>query len=310
MRSSLGSVAALAAAMLLAFDFWPESWVVQGPAALFAQNKAATVQPAPAKPARSPAPTDHPLSSDVGQDPKIEAALDSTTDFTVEPEPLKDAVEWFASRYQIPVMLDDKALKDAGIHRSAQVRLSIAGLTVRQALTLMLRQLPQPLGFDIQNGVLRITTLEKIREHRIVVVYDCRDLVRLRSIYPAANSGMGQKEMTSQKIMDAAVSGSLDAGSARAEETKPFAGGPPELSAPEIPLIRVIRYAGDVDDWIEDEGTGPSVTELGGLLVVNQNPMVHEQIKRILADLRRMKQAGAFESLENEHHSTRSLYSE
>jgi len=44
--------------------------------------------------------------------------------------------------------------------------------------------------------------------------------------------------------------------------------------------------------------------------VVNQNPIVHEQIKRILADLRRMKQAGAFESIENEHHSQRSLFSE
>ncbi len=297
MRLSLGSVAALAVAISIAFDFWPENRVVQGPAPLFAQNKATTVKPAPAEPTRSPAhtqaelplpppaPTDHPLSSDVGRHPKIEAALDSITEFTVDPQPLKDAVEFIASRYQIPVMFDVKALKDAGIHRSAQVRLAIAGLTVRQALTLMLRQLPQPLGFDIEDGVLWITTLEKIREHRIVVVYDCRDLVRLRSIYPGADS-------------------------ARAEETRPPGGGPPELPQPDIPLIRVIRYAGDVDDWMEQEGTGPSVTELGGLLVVNQNPMVHEQIKRILADLRRMKQAGAFESLKNDDRSARSLFSE
>jgi len=174
----------------------------------------------------------------VGQHPEIEAALDSTTEFTVDPQPLKDAVQFIATRYQIPVLFDDKALKDAGIHLSAQVRLSIAGLTVRQALTIMLRQLPQPLGFDIQDGVLRITTLEKIREHRVVVVYDCRDLVRLRSIYPGADS-------------------------ARAEETKPSGrGGPGKPSQQEIPLIRVIRYAGDVDDWMEEEGAGPSVTEL------------------------------------------------
>jgi len=67
----------------------------------------------------------------------------------------------------------------------------------------------------------------------------------------------------------------------------------------EIPLIRVIKYAGDPEDWEGENGAGPKITEIGGLLVVNQNPIVHEQIKRILADLRRMRKEGAFAAFDN-----------
>src|SRR5580704_1484266 len=45
MRLSLGSVAALAAALLVAFAFWPENRAVQGPPQLFAQNKSKPAQP-------------------------------------------------------------------------------------------------------------------------------------------------------------------------------------------------------------------------------------------------------------------------
>jgi len=83
MRLSLGSVAALAAAMLIAFAFWPENRAVQGPPQVVAQEKGKPTAPAPAKPSRAstrtppqmPAvpliATDHPLSFDVGQYPRI-----------------------------------------------------------------------------------------------------------------------------------------------------------------------------------------------------------------------------------------------
>ena len=66
------------------------------------------------------------------------------------------------------------------------------------------------------------------------------------------------------------------------------------------PLIRVIKYAGGEEAWDESEGGG-QISELGGLLVVNQNANVHEKIKRILADLRRIRKDGAFANLEKEH---------
>ncbi len=299
---------------------------MQGPPRLFAQNKLKSAIRAGKAVARGsshtaegatplPIATDHPLSSDVGQHPKIEAALESTTDFTIDPEPLKDALDWIAQRYQIPVLLDNKTLEDASIDISTEVKLSISGLKLRQALTLLLEEVPQPLGFDIQDGVLRITTIEKIHEHLVVVVYDCRDLIHLRSIYPNAGAGKRSKRGATSQGMMGVGSGTFDTDSTPPEVSRQFGGmgrsAKPAQKAeqraqapcqePEIPLIRVIRYAGSSDDWQEEEGEGPKITEIGGLLVVNQNPIVHEEIKRILADLRRMKKDGAFATRDKDH---------
>jgi hypothetical protein len=170
----------------------------------------------------------------------------------------------------------------------------------------LLGQMPQPLGFDVQDGVLRITTVEAIRQHTYVVVYDCRDLIHLSSIYPgpslqaqtqASQHSEGGAGMFSTQFGAADVSKEGAANSAKPQKKANQSTKSPG-SRSEIPLIRVIRYAGDPEEWNEEEGGGPKVTEIGGLLVVNQNSMVHEQIKRILADLRRMKKEGAFATVE------------
>ena len=186
----------------VSFALWPEVRALEAPAALFAQEAPKQAQPPstqpaiphpPGQPAIKPSTAgttaiEHPLSSDVGQHPKIEAALDSAIDFVFEPQPLKDAVDFVAQRYRMPIIMDAKALEDASIDTSTEVKLNVQGLKLRQALVLLLQQLPQPLGFEIRDGVLWVTTIEKINEHRYVVIYDCRDLIHLRSVYPASLS--------------------------------------------------------------------------------------------------------------------------
>ena len=198
MRLSFGSAVALAAGLLIAFAFWPENRAMRGPALVLAENKQKTAAPVhPSRvPARrsagasttAPSVQEHPLSSDVGQQPPIETAIEEAlaqpTDFNVDPEPLKDAIGFIAQRYQIPILLDRKTLEEASIDASAEVRLPYSGLKLRQALTLLLDQVGQPMGFDIRDGVLWLSTREKIQERHFVVVYDCRDLVNLRPILP------------------------------------------------------------------------------------------------------------------------------
>ena len=223
---------------------------------------------------------------------------------------MKDAIEFISQRYQIPILFDVKTLEDAGVDMTVEVKMPVTSIKLRQILTLLLRQLPQPLGFDIQDGVLQISTVQKINEHRFVVVYDCRDLIHLRPMMPdtsagrttPASSGPGGGGMfqvaptPAEKPKDSDRSDPSKASEKKAEPAKT------SCAEPDSPLIRVIRYAGDADDWQEDEyGSGPKITELGGLIVVKQNPMVHEQIKRILADLRRMKTEGAFATRDKDH---------
>lgn len=333
MRLSLGSVVLLAAAVLVAIAFWPENHAVQGPPHVFADNKpqskSDTKKPMIFPPGRSaPAARDHnaqrakaeahiadehPLSSDVGQHPKIEDALEQKVDFTIEPQPLKDALDFIAQRYQIPILLDAKTLEDASVDTSAEVKLPYAGMKLRNLLNLLLQQGSQPLSYAIEDGVLRISTVERIRQHTYVVVYDCRDLIHMKSMYPAISTTPHSR--TTQSAVAAEGGGMFATAPESANTARQFGGaaGPAKNKKDEhtakkspclqdeIPLIRVIKYAVDPDDWVEEEGSGPRITEIGGLLVVNQNAMVHEQIKRILADLRRMRKEGAFAAFDNSH---------
>jgi len=335
MRISLSSVALLVVALLVAFAFWPENRSVQGPHPVFAENKpqskssakttkakteVAATRSKPAQQAHNAAQNakaethvaaEHPLSSDIGRDPKIEEALDKTVDFVIEPEPLKDAIDFVAQRYQIPILLDTKVLEDASVDTSAEVRMPYAGMKLGNLLKLLLEQGSSPLSYAIEDGILRISTVEQIRQHTYVVIYDCRDLIHLKSVYPAA-----AKSAPSQATQSTASSeggGMFSVVPETASVARQFGGGggpgkankKSERAAKtsclqdEIPLIRVIKYAGDPNDWEEEEGGGPKITEIGGLLVVNQNPMVHEQIKRILADLRRMRKEGAFAAFDD-----------
>jgi hypothetical protein len=339
MRLSLGSVVLLVAALFVATALWPQNRAIQGSPQAFAENKphskSAAKTPAvatprtdlertPSEPARrthnastmpkaesrSFAP-EHPLSSDIGRHPMIEEALDQTVDFTIEPEPLKDAIDFIAQRYHIPILLNTKVLEDASIDTSAEVKMPYAGMKLRDLLKLLLEQGSQPLSYAIEDGILRISTVEQIRQHTYVVVYDCRDLIHLKSMYPGAaitphsqptqaavvgeGGGMFSTLQDSTNISRQFGGGSGGPGKNKTAERPAKKPGLQD----EIPLIRVIKYAGDPDDWSTEEGGGPKITEIGGLLVVNQNPIVHEQIKRILADLRRMRKEGAFAAFDN-----------
>ena len=46
---------------------------------------------------------------------RINQALDETVDFVIEAQPLKDALEFIAKRFNIPIVIDNKALEDASI---------------------------------------------------------------------------------------------------------------------------------------------------------------------------------------------------
>jgi HAAS domain-containing protein len=332
MRLSLGSVALLVAALFVAFAFWPDNHAIQGPPHVFAQNKsetkAATKAPASAlrQPERAHEPPngwgtlavnprvfEHPLSSDIGQNPRIEVALEQKVDFTIEPEPLKDALDFIAQRYSIPIMLDSKVLEDASVDTSAEVKLPYTGMKLRQMLNLLLQQGSQPMSYAIEDGVLRISTVEQIRSRLYVVVYDCRDLIHMKSMDP--HSAKTPQSETTQAAAATEGGGMFSTVPDSAETARQFGGGSggpaknkkaerpakTRCAGDDIPLIRVIKYSVDASDWAEEPGDGPSITEIGGLLVVSQNALVHEQIRRVLADLRRMRKEGAFAAFDSTH---------
>ena len=69
-----------------------------------------------------------------------------------------------------------------------------------------------------------------------------------------------------------------------------------EKMAKNPPFIRMVMSATGAEFWEDDA----SISELGGLLIVRQNPRVHDRIKALLASIRLMKKDGAFAGLERE----------
>jgi len=80
----------------------------------------------------------------------IREALEMPVDFVIEPQPLKDAVEFLAARYQIKIVIDASVASKTEVHGSAP------GIRLRSLLSILLEQLPKPTGFKIEGDELKI----------------------------------------------------------------------------------------------------------------------------------------------------------
>jgi hypothetical protein len=317
MRLSLGSVGVLTAGLLIAFAFWPENRAVRGPEQVVAQDKAKVEKPKTGPAARTDRhkeggatesvalpkpkgvqfiPVDHPLSSDLARRTVVEAriteALDQAVDFAIQPQGLKEALDFIAARYQIPILTDTKALEDANVDVSTEVKLAAPGIALHDALQLLLGQLSQPLTYDVTHGVLMITTADKIKDHLETIVYDCRDLTKLPA--RAVTVTMDREQTDEASPATAAPSPVVQKQTAKRKKERAEMTSNQSRSKP--PFIEMIISATGTEFW--EEGT--SISEMGGLVIVRQNPRVHDRIKSLLASIRLMKKDGAFASVEGQ----------
>jgi hypothetical protein len=329
MRLSLGSVGALTAALLIGYAFWPENRALRGPEQIVAQENTKAEKPKaakpklerskgepapPAKPAASgkshgtparphPAagvkylPVDHPLSSDQARQTAVEAriteALDQPIDFNIEPQALKDAIDFIAARYQIPILLEMKSLDDANVDVTTEVKLAAPGIPLRDALQLIFGQLSSPLNYDVTHGVLMIATEEKIKDHLETIVYDCRDLIALPAL-----SGIVTTDRTPTE--EPPPTGATSGAGFQVPNAPKGKKGHDEKARDGVthnpPFLRMVISATGTEFWDEDT----SISELGGLLIVRQNPRMHDRIKALLASIRLMRKDGAFAGTEHQ----------
>jgi hypothetical protein len=285
---------------------------------------------------------EHPVSSDAGRNARIESALDETVNFEIEPQPLGEAIDLLATRFQIPILIDKKAFNGMNIG-ATEVTLNVPGITLRETLDSILSIPDGPVSFQIRRGALVVSTLEQINQDQQVVVYDCRDLAHVGTLdhfaiekqeggsgasgaaWVLGGGGPGMFQAVLEAAQpDTAAQGLPQKGAAAAPNPpQPPANGSapaPAIAAPapavapvpaappappavpaqaprtenarRLPLIQTI-IAATGDSW--DEGS-TTITEFGGLLVVRQSPLVHDKIKTLLADIRRMRADGAFAS--------------
>jgi hypothetical protein len=87
---------------------------------------------------------------------KLLEVLDADIDFKIEPQSLKDALDFVAARYPIAIRIDAQCLVDV----TTEVECRAPGLTVRELLQKLLDQTESPLNVEVRKGALVIVPVK------------------------------------------------------------------------------------------------------------------------------------------------------
>jgi hypothetical protein len=87
---------------------------------------------------------------------KIYEALEQEVEFAIEEEPLRDALDFIAQRYQIKVAIDANAVRQRQIDPSIEVKMRYSGIKLKSLLNILLEQSRKPLTYAIRQGVLTV----------------------------------------------------------------------------------------------------------------------------------------------------------
>jgi hypothetical protein len=113
-----------------------------------------------------------------GSETPVERALAQKIDLDFVETPLKDVAASIAKKTGINVLLDNRAITDAGGSADTPITFQIRGIALRSSLRLMLQE--HELNFVTDSdgeNVLLITSDTKAKEHVVTRVYDAHDLI-------------------------------------------------------------------------------------------------------------------------------------
>ena len=113
------------------------------------------------------------LSGGKESERKIYRALKESSEISFNATPLSNVIKFFRETYNIPIVIDDKALEEENITADEPVTLELPNISFRSSLKLILE--PLQLTYVIEDEVMRITS--KKTSANVVRVYPVGDLV-------------------------------------------------------------------------------------------------------------------------------------
>ncbi len=105
----------------------------------------------------------------------VERALSQPADLDFVETPLKDVAAAISKKTGVNVMLDNKAITDAGGAEDTPITFQIKGISLKSALRHLLTEHELNFIVDSEN-VLLITSDTKTKEHVVTRVYDVHDM--------------------------------------------------------------------------------------------------------------------------------------
>ena len=179
---------------------------------------------------------------------KFREALNTKLDLDFTETALTDVVLFLQHKFDVPLMLDRRALEAAGVGGDTPITFRAKQVRLQSVLRQLLRGLG--LTYLVRNDIVYITTLEEVESSLSNGIYNIRDLIAAakHSKYAADDEGV---------ITDSLVQ-----------------------------MIRTTTGL-PKPGWVEDGGVG-AILAYDGQLIVSQTCGVHDQIEQLLAACRKL----------------------
>jgi hypothetical protein len=302
MRYTYGTAAVLAAGILVAAAFWPESSPgpirMPMPNRVIAQEAGSGLGGPGGFAGTAAAPVAAPTDEEETRNAALEAKLRNPVEINFIEMTLADAIVFLQEQYQIPVIIDQVAIRKADQTLDQTITLKLSDVQVRTALELILEW--GNLGYTIRDGILMITTADLAHEIR---VYNVRDLLTSDEEGGAGpapgmmGGGSGMMPSGMGAMMGSGGGGMRPAGKKGAAgmgmagsmgaPAGPMGGmgSPATVVHQTTSLARVISATVMPDSWTDLGGAG-SIIEYNGLLIVKNSHAVHGKVRKLLDTMR------------------------
>ena len=130
---------------------------------------------------------------------KIISALDDQTTLNFVDTPLVDCIQFIAQQHEIPIIVEQLALDDAGIPSDEPMNIILSGITLRSGMKILLQDLQ--LTYVIEDEVMKVTTVDLANERLSTRVYPVADLVldlNAQSLGGGVGGGLGGQGLGGQ----------------------------------------------------------------------------------------------------------------
>ncbi len=225
--------------------------------------------------------------------------LRKTVPIAFEANSLESVIDYIRETTQTNIYVNWPALQDAGVDQDLPITLNLTNVAAERALELVLQTASSaagdidPIGYTIDSGVIRISTIRDLRRSTSTRVYDIRDLLVQVPNFNNAPSFDLSEALSNTSSGGGGGSGGSGGGGGGSGGGGLFGDSTDEDDEEEertreeiiADITSIIQETvGTYDEWYD--GGESSIRELNGNFIIKTNPENHRQIYELLTDLR------------------------
>ncbi|HWL94436.1 MAG TPA: hypothetical protein VNT79_12970 [Phycisphaerae bacterium] len=211
----------------------------------------------------------------------------------------EDVVEQLRTATDLNIIPNWSALEALGIEKDFEVNLKLKNVRYDQALELILDEVAQgesELEFEIDEGIVRISTKEDLARRHLTVVYNIQDLLITVPTFRGRRPNLDQ---IGQNQQQGGIGGGRfiqggGQGGQGGQQGGIFGGGGGqdqddddlEQADPMEPIIQLIQDTIDPESWREAGGVTGAISSLQQQLIVTQTSTAHTELRNLLTELR------------------------